>query len=311
MSEQRIRIENDRLLMEVSPSCGGSITRFDYIGSGEAVPVFRRCEEDLIAKQSSLGASCFPLLPYSNRLRGGRFMAGHRAIQHELNCPPEQHSSHGDAWMRQWGLREFDKTSVAMYLDPHTDQPVQYSAQQKLKIDEGVAEVHIRVTNSDKIRAPFGIGIHPYFARPQEAQLRCCLEKEWILDNELMPVECAPNPHYAKMKQCIRVRDLPEVAAFVGESTDATIYWPSTKLAVHCESSPQMKHAIFWRPQNREFFCYEPVSHMIDGFNMAESGVQNSGVIFLNPGESFEALWKFFVQAGEIASATLGLGERA
>jgi len=295
VSDERLRLNSGRLLVEVAPSCGGSITRFDYIGGNCAIPLFRRCEEEMVLRRSALGASCFPLIPYSNRLREGRFKVGDRILQHELNCLPERHSSHGDGWMRQWAVSHFDDSRIEMYLGCDARQPVQYTARQEIHVGKDVIRVRLCVTNKDSFRAPFGIGIHPYFADPRGAHLRCSLESEWTLDDELMPVKCVDNARFAEMKEGIRVLDLPEIGAFTGSCTDARISWPSAKVSLRCETSPPMKHAIIWRPEKGEFFCYEPVSHMIDGFNMATLEVNKSGIKFLESGDRYESTWRFSV----------------
>ena len=46
---------------------------------------------------------------------------------------------------------------------------------------------------------------------------------------------------------------------------------------------------------DQDFFCYEPVSHMVDGFNMERADLRNTGVMFLDPNQSFEATWTFSV----------------
>jgi aldose 1-epimerase len=66
-------------------------------------------------------------------------------------------------------------------------------------------------------------------------------------------------------------------------------------LRLDIESDPSMQHAIIWCPAGEDFFCYEPVSHMVDGFNRERAGVRDTGVKFLDPNQSFEATWTFSV----------------
>ena len=97
------------------------------------------------------------------------------------------------------------------------------------------------------------------------------------------------------MANGILVCDLPEAGAFHSASTNALISWPSNGLRLDIESSPPMRHAIIWCPAGQDFFCYEPVSHMVDGFNKEPAGVRNTGVEYLDPNQSFEATWTFSV----------------
>ena len=139
------------------------------------------------------------------------------------------------------------------------------------------------------------MGIPPYFPRSPDTKLACRLNRQWELDAELMPLRNVVNPLNVKMANDILVRDLPESGAFHSASTNAQIKWPSSGLRLDIESSPPLQHAIIWCPIGQEFFCYEPVSHMVDGFNMERAGIRDAGVMFLDPNQSFEATWTFSV----------------
>jgi aldose 1-epimerase len=293
MNNFRIKLENKNIVVEVAPACGGSITRFDYKYNNINIPIFRRCDDDLINQFSALGASCFPLLPYSNRLRHGEFMVERKSYHHKLNCLPEIHSSHGDAWMRPWGIINASDDHIEMHLQAKDDQPIKYAATQIIQLEKDAISIRIKITNKDLILAPFGIGIHPYFPRTPDSQLMCDLASEWTLDNDLMPVQLVPNPIKEQMKNGILVDKLPTEGAFNSSSTDAYISLQSNQFFVKMETKPKMQHAILWCPAGQSFFCYEPVSHMIDGFNMSNSGCDNTGVKYIPPNASYEATWKF------------------
>jgi aldose 1-epimerase len=291
----RERLENDDIIVEVSPACGASLTRFDYKLADQRVPILRRCDDSLVDQLSPFGASCFPLLPYSNRLRDGRFEAGGRQYQHSLNCPPEKHSSHGDAWMRQWRIGDTSDSHIELLLDPDDSQPIKYLGSQIVQLQSNTVSIQIRVTNKDDVRAPFGMGIHPYFSRFPDTELACRLDRQWVLDEELMPLRNVANPLNVKMAKGILVRDLPQSGAFHSISANAQIIWPSSGLRLDIESDPPMQHAIIWCPSDQDFFCYEPVSHMVDGFNAERADIRDTGVMFLDPNQSFEATWTFSV----------------
>ena len=58
------------LQIELSPSIGGAISAFEWIGRGGPRPILRKCHSPL---EKVLDAACFPLVPFVNRIRGGRF----------------------------------------------------------------------------------------------------------------------------------------------------------------------------------------------------------------------------------------------
>ncbi len=300
MNNQRTILENKNIIVEIAPACGGSITRFDYKYNNLNIAIFRRCEDELIKQCSALGASCFPLMPYSNRLRDGKFMLEGQQYRHELNCPPEIHSSHGDAWMRPWSIIKAAADFIEMRIQATDEQPIKYTGTQIIRLEKNAISVLLKVTNNDVITAPFGIGLHPYFPRKPETQLQCDLDNEWTLDNELMPDQLLSNSLKGKMQNSILVNKLPIAGAYFSRSTDASISLPSSELVLRITTKPPMQHAIIWCPTGQNYFCYEPVSHMIDGFNRSDAASDNSlndstGVMYLSPNTSFEATWTFSI----------------
>ena len=70
-----VTLANSLLRLDVAPSLGGGITRFDFRNEGTLVPVFRRCRH-VAADTQPNELACYPLLPYSNRIGGGHFSMG-------------------------------------------------------------------------------------------------------------------------------------------------------------------------------------------------------------------------------------------
>src|SRR3546814_5440789 len=56
------------LRLRLAPSAGGSITRFDVMHGGIEQPLLRGAEG---LPDHALESACFPLVPFSNRIRGG------------------------------------------------------------------------------------------------------------------------------------------------------------------------------------------------------------------------------------------------
>ena len=70
-----ITLANTHLRLDVAPTLGGGITRFDWRNEGALMPIFRRCRQ-VSAETQPNQLACYPLLPYSNRIGGGSFRAG-------------------------------------------------------------------------------------------------------------------------------------------------------------------------------------------------------------------------------------------
>ena len=288
-------LQNDNLRLEVTPSIGGAVVGFDYKNGSVTYPIFRRCQTEITESLSPLDTSSFPLLPYSNRLRDGCFTFDGTKYKHPLNCLPEIHASHGDAWMRPWHVTCQSNQHIEMRLGPATGQPIKYSAIQVFRLLGTELSISLQITNVGMVKGPFGMGLHPYFNREDDTRIICNLESKWELDGDLMPVRLSANQLYSQMHYGMDIKDLPEAGAYFGQSADAEIIWPSSGLRVRVTTISSLRHAIIWCPAGQKFFCYEPVSHMVDGFDMAGIGVKDTGVIYLDPGESYKAVWTFSI----------------
>ena len=73
-----IELNNGKLRLRLEPEIGGSIVDFSTHHGGQWIPIMRRGEEPLT---KSSNASSFVLIPYSNRLRDGRFSFAGRSYQ--------------------------------------------------------------------------------------------------------------------------------------------------------------------------------------------------------------------------------------
>src|SRR5579885_2221445 len=76
---------------ELVPSIGGSIAEWSVTGQS----MMRRASGFSIHTNDPFGMASFPLVPYSNRIGGGRFEWDGKARSLARNFPPEPHSIHG------------------------------------------------------------------------------------------------------------------------------------------------------------------------------------------------------------------------
>src|SRR4051794_28248364 len=89
------------LTLVLAPSRGGSIARLEYrTESGAAIPVLRGVEDAETAAILDMGS--FPLVPYVNRIRGGRFTFRGREVALAPNLPGDPSPLHGQGWLAPW-----------------------------------------------------------------------------------------------------------------------------------------------------------------------------------------------------------------
>src|SRR5262249_47411364 len=67
-----------------------------------------------LRRRMPLAMSSFPLVPYSGRIRDGRFSFQGRNVVLPLNFLPESNSIHGQAWQVPWQVVHHDKELAAL-----------------------------------------------------------------------------------------------------------------------------------------------------------------------------------------------------
>ena len=105
-----LTLECGRLRLQLSPSIGGSICALEWVGEGGARPILRKCHTP---PEKVLDAACFPLVPYVNRIRDGRFRFRGREVRLEPNMPGDPSPLHGQGWLNPWTVERQDGTSAA------------------------------------------------------------------------------------------------------------------------------------------------------------------------------------------------------
>src|SRR5260221_9505770 len=93
-----LSLRTGRLAVDLAPSAGGSIARLTWDGRD----VLRPMAEAEIASGKGNNASAYPLVPFSNRIAGGRLVFEGEEIHLERNWPGVNHPMHGDGWARSW-----------------------------------------------------------------------------------------------------------------------------------------------------------------------------------------------------------------
>jgi aldose 1-epimerase len=265
--------------VELAPEAGGSVTRY-WIERG---PVTREWLRPTPAGALRAGhpelAAAFPLVPYSNRIRAGRFSFRGRSVVEPLNRPPERHAIHGHGWQARWQPTEVTAATARLeYRHPAGAWPWAYHATQRFILTPSELTVELGLSNQSTAPMPAGLGWHPYFPRTARVTIAADVRAMWLTDEERMPTErvAPPAPPFG------RGRD----NCFVGWSRRVTIDWPELGARLLMRAEPPLDYLVVFTPARRPFFCVEPVSHVTDAFNLAEAGRSDSGILVLEPGET-------------------------
>jgi aldose 1-epimerase len=265
--------------VELAPEAGGSVTRY-WIERG---PVTREWLRPTPAGALRAGhpylAAAFPLVPYSNRIRAGRFSFRGRSVVEPLNRPPERHAIHGHGWQARWQPTEVTAATARLeYRHPAGAWPWAYHATQRFTLTPSGLTVELSLSNQSAAPMPAGLGWHPYFPRTPRVTINADVRAMWLTDEEKMPTERVTPP----AAPFGRGRD----NCFVGWSRRVTIDWPELGARLVMRATPPLDYLVVFTPARRPFFCVEPVSHVTDAFNLAEAGRSDSGTLVLEPGET-------------------------
>jgi aldose 1-epimerase len=271
------------LALTLSPETGGSVARFEYARSdGIQIPVLRGTDDfnaDVLAHGS------FPLVPYCNRIRGGRFTFRDREVRISRNMPSDPSPLHGHGWLGRWQVvRQSGSEAELLFVHAAGEWPWPYEARQVFALDDAGLTVVLTCTNTGDEPMPCGLGQHPYFPCTPQTVLDTEVESVWTIDDKVLPVEKLPaQGRYDLNNRRVAGQDLDN--GFGGWGGRATVEDPSLPFQV-VMSSPDANFFQLYSPPSGDLFVIEPVSHANAALNEPEEAWAELGLKVLEPGET-------------------------
>jgi aldose 1-epimerase len=292
-----VTLANALLQLDIVPALGGGISRFEWCGKGKGngdapTPIFRGCP-DASAQTDPNELACYPLVPYSNRIGGGRFRFGGREFEVPRNRASEQLPIHGDGWLSPWRLVRHDALSATLALDHGAGKPYTYRAKLTYALDAATLVVTLSVENAGRTALPFGLGLHPFLRRDAGTELSAAAGGLWLSDDDWLPVRHVPVPPAWQFGVAYPLSQAMVNHAFTHWSGRATVVWPNERLALTIDSNTECY--VLYTPPGEDFFCFEPVDHPINALNLQGGGVEH-GMTVLAPGERLEREFRFTVE---------------
>ena len=274
--------------LALAPEVGGSITRYASERGGTTIEWMRPAPPDAIASRSAGGTSSFPLVPFSNRIRDAAFRFRGRTIQLPQNFRPEPHAIHGHGWRAPWTVTARSAAALTMeYHHPADTWPWTYLAQQTFDLTDERLRVRFTVTNEATEPMPVGFGLHPYFVRTPRATVRADVGRMWQADANFMPASLVPAPAQLLLDGAGLNPDATTLDNnFVRFAGRALIDWPEWNARLRIDADPVYACLVVYTPAGQDFFCVEPATNCIDGFNLADAGRTDTGIIELAPGDT-------------------------
>ena len=80
--------------------------------------------------------------------------------------------------------------------------------------------------------------------------------------------------------------DTPLDNNFTGFGGNAIVAWPEWNAGLRITTDPIYRCLVVYTPTGQDFFCVEPATNCIDGFNLAADGQSDTGIIELGPNDT-------------------------
>jgi len=270
------------LRLELSPSIGGSISAFEWTGAGGPRGILRKLDGP---PEKVLDAASFPLVPYVNRVRGGRFSFRGREVRLAPNMPGDANPLHGQGWLGAWDVEQQSETrAILSFRHSAGEWPWDYEARQEFELDERGLTIGLTCRNADAEPMPCGLGQHPYFDCGADTLLDTRVTHAWTIDEDVLPLdEVVADGRYDLRERLVCGQDLDN--GFGGWNGEARMDDPEWPYGVTL-SSLQARFFQLYSPSQGGIFVAEPVTHANAALNAPEAEWEELGMRVLEPGES-------------------------
>jgi aldose 1-epimerase len=278
------------------PGLGGGVAGYwTEEAAGRRMDWLRPASAEGLASGSLLALASFPLVPFSNRIREGRFSFGGKDIRLRLNFLPQRHTIHGNGWEHPWRVASEGPDHAVLEFDwTPGDWPFPYRGRQRFELAADRMSITTEVENTGREAMPAGIGQHPYLPRTPQTRLTAEVTGMWRGDDEVMPLDHAsPAPAPYDIQAGLLPDRVAMDTCFTGFSGRALVEWPERRARMAIESDAVLPFLVVYTPPGQDHMCVEPVSHMIDAFNLAAAGRTDTGMRVLAPGERLSGTMVF------------------
>ncbi len=289
--------------VDLAPALGGAIAQFTFRG----VDVLRPVSAEARAAGNVRGHSCYPLVPYSNRIANARLVFAERAFDLARNFGDQPHSIHGIGWQRPWSVVANDDASALIMLEHDAAGggaaawPWSFRATQSFALaadDKGsTLMTRITLTNTDSASFPFGLGFHPFFPRNATTTLGFRADAVWEAGATRLPTKRVPVPDGWRFDPPRAIGDVAVDNVFTGWGGVATLRDPAHRIAVTIAGDRAVAFLVVYVPAGQNFLAVEPVTHMTDAFNRAARGESGTGTRILDAGAAFSCTMRISVHA--------------
>ena len=286
--EHDIQIKSGNFTATINPKIGGSLMSWTENVAGKEIDLMRHALPQAGEKKAADMTAMFPLVPYSNRIRGGSFVYWGIKRSVPRNHPDVPDPLHGEGWQREWKVVEQLPTQLTIEFEHHGKEgfPFAYKATEIFEVEDNKLIVSLKLTNKGGIPMPCGLGWHPFFEKTTDAIVQFKNKMLWA--HEALPPREKPikvPPEWA-FEKGLNINTVDLDTCFGGFDGKVELKWPSLNRTITMTALHDFGHVLVWTPKGENFFCVEPVTNATDAFNLASRGVIGTGIKTIEPEET-------------------------
>lgn len=299
-------------VVRVAPDLGGAIVAFTLRGH----PVLRPTPDHALAARDVRRSSCYPLVPWSNRIRDARLAFAGREHVLTRNFGPHPHAIHGVGWQREWRVDDVSTRSVRLTFT-HDETaaaswPWPVRATQTYVLAESSAApaqwdalltVTLTLENVGSEAFPFGLGWHPFFPRHAVTELEFGADQVWRNDATQLPLQRIAIPADWRFDRSRGLDNLVFDNVFTGWHGTATLADSVTGVRTTLTADRACRYLVVYAPPGGDFIALEPVTHETDAFNRHANGETATGFRTLAPGMAFSCTMRIAASAPDRPAA--------
>lgn len=288
------QLENEHWQAGILPETGASIA-YGRVRRGDAwIDALRPTAESDYGNSSKCAS--FIMLPWANRIRDGVLRFGDQSWQ-LATTQDDGTARHGAARHFPWRVLEADETQIRLTFDSadHTqvNSPFHFTAAAAYALDGRDFIWTLTLTNADTRPFPCGFGHHPYFVRDRahEPEIIIPCDRVYAMTNAMPDGAAIPVPPRLDFRtwRALDAQTLDDL--YTGRAADAParIRYTHEGIEIAMHADPIFAHWIAYAPDQPDlppFFALEPQTNANDGFNLYHQGIDGSGVIVLQPGQT-------------------------
>ncbi len=246
--------------LELAPETGGAVLALRWWGRDILRPTTAQAS-------SVLETACFPLVPYANRIAGGRFDWEGTPVGLPVLPDFSPHSLHGNGWQIGWEvLSRTDRGAVLEATCPAGDWPSSWRARQTFELTDAGLQLALSVTNTGGRSMPVGLGFHPCFTLGASRIVAFDADEVWLVDEMMIPRQVAKSEVIAcfsggreidaadRIDHCYR--------GWPGRATISTLAG-----LVRLAASGNARHLHVYSSAAGASLCLEPVTHRPDAIH--------------------------------------------